>query len=121
MKAILVREHGGPEVLKLEDLPDPKPGADQVIVRLKPVGVNPVAVYIRSGAYARKPSLPFIPGSDAGGEIEAVGANVTTVAAGDRVFIHGTAGGHTHGHSGGAYGEQAACRLEHIYRLPPSI
>ena len=52
MKAILVREHGGPEVLKLEDLPDPKPGADQVVVRLKAVGVNPVDVYIRSGAYA---------------------------------------------------------------------
>ena len=61
MKAILVREHGGPDVLTLEDLPDPKPGADQVVVRLKAVGVNPVDVYIRSGAYARKPALPFIP------------------------------------------------------------
>src|SRR3954471_12166220 len=121
MKAILVREHGGPEVLKLEDWPDPTPPAYQVVVRLKPVGVNPVDVYIRTGAYARKPSLPFIPGSDAGGEIESVGANVTTVAAGDRVFIHGTAAEHTHGHYGGAYAEQAACRLEHIYRLPPSI
>ena len=61
MKAILVREHGGPEVLKLEELPDPKPGADQVVVRLKAVGVNPVDVYIRTGAYARKPALPFVP------------------------------------------------------------
>ncbi len=49
MKAILVREHGGPEVLKLEDLPDPKATADQVVVRLKAVGVNPVDVYIRTG------------------------------------------------------------------------
>ena len=121
MRAIVVREHGGPEVLKLEDVPDPVPGPDQVVVRLRAIGVNPVDVYIRSGAYARKPALPFIPGSDAGGDIESVGANVKTVAAGDRVFIHGTAAEHTHGHYGGAYAEKAACRLDHIYRLPPSI
>src|SRR6266849_2971735 len=106
MKAIVVREHGGPEVLKLEDVPNPKPGADQVVVRLRAVGVNPVDVYIRSGAYARKPALPFIPGS---------------VAVGDRVFVHGTAAEHTVGHYGGAYAEHAACRLDHIYRLPPTI
>jgi NADPH:quinone reductase len=121
MKAILVREHGGPEVLKLEDLPDPTPNADQVVVRLKAVGVNPVDVYIRTGAYARKPALPFIPGSDAGGEIEAVGANVKTYKTGDRVFIHGTAAEHTHGHYGGAYAQKAVCNLDHIYRLPANI
>src|SRR5882672_6150446 len=121
MKAILVREHGGPEVLKLEDVPDPTPGADQVVVRLKAVGVNPVDVYIRTGAYARKPALPFIPGSDAGGEIEAVGANVKSYKPGDRVFIHGTAAEHTHGHYGGAYAQKAVCNLDHIYRLPASI
>src|SRR4051812_49152419 len=121
MKAILVREHGGPEVLKLEDLPDPKPNADQVVVRLKAVGVNPVDVYIRSGAYARKPALPFIPGSDAGGEIESVGAKVTKYKAGDRVFIHGTAAEHTNGHYGGAYAEKAVCNLDHVYRLPASV
>src|SRR5580765_4741094 len=121
MKAIVVREHGGPEVLKLEDVPDPVPGADQVVVRLRAVGVNPVDVYIRSGAYARKPALPFIPGSDAAGEIESVGSNVNGFAVGDRVFIHGTAAEHTNGHYGGAYAERAVCRLDHIYRLPASI
>jgi NADPH:quinone reductase len=121
MKAIVVREHGGPEVLKLEELPNPTPGADQVVVRLRAVGVNPVDVYIRSGAYARKPALPFIPGSDAGGDIEAIGANVKHVAVGDRVFIHGTAAEHIVGHYGGAYAERAVCRLGHIYRLPASI
>ncbi len=121
MKAILVREHGGPEVLKLEDLPDPKPNADQVVVRLKAIGVNPVDVYIRSGAYARKPSLPFIPGSDAAGEIEAVGANVKNYKVGDRVFIHGTAAESTHGHYGGAYAQKAVCNLDHVYRLPANI
>jgi NADPH2:quinone reductase len=121
VKAILVREHGGPEVLKLEDLADPAPGADQVVVRVKAVGVNPVDVYIRTGAYARKPALPFIPGSDAGGEIEAVGANVKNYKAGDRVFIHGTAAEHTHGHYGGAYAQKAVCNLDHVYRLPAKI
>jgi len=121
MKAILVREHGGPEVLKLEDLPDPKPSADQVVVRLRAVGVNPVDVYIRTGAYARKPALPFIPGSDAGGEIESVGANVKKHKPGDRVFIHGTAAEHTHGHYGGAYAQKAVCNLDHIYRLPVNV
>jgi NADPH2:quinone reductase len=121
MKAILVREHGGPEVLQLEDLPDPTPNADQVVVRLRAVGVNPVDVYIRTGAYARKPALPFIPGSDAGGEIESVGANVKKYKPGDRVFIHGTAAAHTHGHYGGAYAQKALCNLDHIYRLPPQI
>jgi NADPH2:quinone reductase len=121
MKAILVREHGGPEVLKLEDLPDPKASADQVVVRLKAVGVNPVDVYIRTGAYARKPALPFIPGSDAGGEIESVGANVKAWKPGDRVFIHGTAAEHTHGHYGGAYAQKAVCNLDHLYKLPASV
>jgi len=123
MKAILVREHGGPEVLKLEELPDPKAAADQVVVRLRAVGVNPVDVYIRSGAYARKPALPFIPGSDAAGDIEALGSNVANngYKVGDRVFIHGTAAEHTQGHYGGAYAERAACRLDHIYRLPAAI
>src|ERR1041384_7189126 len=107
MKAILVREHGGPEVLKLEELPDPRPNPDQVLVRLKAVGVNPVDVYIRTGAYRRQPARPFIPGSEAAGDVEAVGANVKTYKPGDRVFIHGTAAEHTHGHYGGGYAEKA--------------
>jgi NADPH:quinone reductase len=121
MKAIVVREHGGPEVLKLEDVPDPKPNADQVVVRIHAVGVNPVDVYIRTGAYARKPALPFIPGSDAGGGIESVGANVKKYKPGDRVFIHGTAAEHTHGHYGGAYAQKAVCNLDHVYRLPVNV
>src|SRR5947199_2669291 len=121
MKAILVREHGGPEVLQLEELPDPTPNPDQVVVRLKAVGVNPVDVYIRTGAYARKPALPFIPGSDAGGEVESVGSNVTKYRPGDRVFIHGTAAEHTHGHYGGAYAQKAVCNLDHLYTLPAHV
>jgi NADPH2:quinone reductase len=121
MQAIVVRQHGGPEVLKLENLPDPTAGPGQLIVRLRATGVNPVDVYIRTGAYARKPPLPFIPGSDAAGEIESIGPGVTGFAVGDRVFIHGTAAEHTVGHYGGAYAERAVCRPDHIYRLPSHV
>src|SRR2546425_9284818 len=121
MKAILVREFGGPDVLRLEDVPDPKPGPSEVVVRIRAIGVNPVDTYIRSGAYARKPPLPYIPGSDAAGEIEAVGAEVKGLSVGDRVFLHGTAAAHTVGHYGGAYADRAGCTADQIHRLPPHI
>jgi len=58
MKAIRVNQFGGPEVLRLEEVPDPKPGAGQVAVRMKAIGVNPYETYMRSGTYPRKPTLP---------------------------------------------------------------
>src|ERR1043165_8729960 len=64
MKAIVVREFGGPDVMKLEDVPVPSPGPGQLLVRVAAVGVNPVDAYIRSGTYARKPTLPYTPGTD---------------------------------------------------------
>ncbi|NNN05296.1 MAG: hypothetical protein HKL90_05290 [Elusimicrobia bacterium] len=63
MKAILVRAFGGPEVLKLEDVPDPTPGPGQVVVAVKAVGVNPVDAYVRAGTYPAKPEPPYCPGS----------------------------------------------------------
>src|SRR5437762_2357821 len=89
MKAIRVHKFGGPEVLQLEDVPDPKPGPSEVVVRIRAAGVNPVDTYIRSGTYARKPPLPYVPGSDGAGEIESVGAEIANIAAGDRVYIAG--------------------------------
>ena len=72
MKAIRVHEFGGPEVLKLEDVPEPAPGPGQVLVRIDAIGVNPVETYIRSGKYGPK-QFPYTPGTDAGGVIEEVG------------------------------------------------
>jgi NADPH:quinone reductase len=63
MKAIRVHEFGGPEVLKLEDVPTPKPLAGQVLVRIHAAGVNPYDTYMRAGTYAVKPALPYTPGS----------------------------------------------------------
>ncbi len=74
MQAIRVRAFGGPEVLRLEEVDDPRPGAGEVVVRLRAAGVNPVETYVRSGGYARLPALPYIPGSDGAGEVVAVGA-----------------------------------------------
>ena len=93
MKAILVHEFGGPEVLKLEEMPTPRPVAGQVLVRVKAAGVNPYDTYMRSGTYAIKPPLPYTPGSDAAGTIESVGAGVSKVKPGDRVYTANTLSG----------------------------
>src|SRR5213596_3703618 len=113
MKAIRVNEFGGPEVLKLQDVPDPKPDSGQVLVRVKAAGINPVDTYIRSGSYARKPSLPYTPGTDAGGVVEAVGPDVKHFKLGDRVYTNGTITG--------ASAELALCDQSRVHPLPPKI
>ena len=113
MKAILVREFGGPEVLKLEEVPTPKPGAGQVLVRLHAAGVNPYDTYMRAGTYAVKPPLPYTPGSDGAGTIEAVGEGVKKVKPGDRVYTAKTVTG--------AYAEYAIALEEQVHALPEKI
>ena len=113
MKAIRVHEFGGPEVLRLEEVAEPQPGEGEVLVRVRAAGVNPVDTYIRSGVHAIKPSLPYTPGLDAAGVVEAVGEGVTRVAAGDRVYTAGTVSG--------AYAELAVCKESQVYRLPERV
>jgi len=113
MKAIRVQEFGGPEVLRLEDVPDPHPGAGQVLVRVRAVGVNPVDTYIRAGAHAVRPQLPYTPGLDAAGTVEAVGEGVTRVSAGDRVY--------TSGSLSGTYAELALCDESQVHALPARV
>jgi NADPH:quinone reductase len=117
MKAILAREFGGPEVLKLEDVPDPAAGPGQVRVRVHAVGVNPYDTYMRAGGYAIKPELPYTPGADAAGVIDQAGGGVTQWRAGDRVYISGTAAGKAHG----AYAPFVVCTPEQVHRLPDRI
>ena len=83
MKAIRVHETGGPEVMRLEELPTPNPGQGQALVKVEAIGVNFVDIYNRSGLY--KNPLPFTPGSEGAGTVEAVGPGVTEVKVGDRV------------------------------------
>ncbi|MEO8680049.1 MAG: NADPH:quinone reductase [Vicinamibacterales bacterium] len=117
MKAILAREFGGPEVLKLEDVPDPVAGAGQVRVRIHAIGVNPYETYMRAGSYAIKPALPYIPGADAAGVIDQVGEGVSALAAGDRVYISGT----SLGKALGAYAQLAVCAPSQVHHLPANI
>jgi NADPH2:quinone reductase len=115
MRAIVVKQFGPPEVMKVEEVPDPEPGPGQVLVRVAAGGVNPVETYVRSGAYARLPALPFIPGTDLAGTVERVGANVSTFTPGDRVYAHGVASG------SGAYAERAVCEEHHVHPLPAHV
>jgi NADPH2:quinone reductase len=110
MKAIRVREFGGPEVLQLQEVPDLKPSAGQVVVRVRATGVNPVDTYIRSGNYVRKPALPYTPGTDGAGTIEAVGPGATRFAVGYRVYLAGSLSG--------TYAEQALCEERLVFPLP---
>src|SRR5262249_4470372 len=115
MKAIRVHEFGGPAVLKLEDVPDPKPGPGDIVVRIRAAGVNPVDAYMHGGMYARKPPLPYTPGQDGAGDVESVGTDVKDFKPGDRVYIAGvgpTAAG------AGTYAERAVCVPSQLHHLP---
>src|ERR1700755_535460 len=113
MKAIRIHEFGGPEVLRLEEVPEPTPAAGQVLVRVRAAGVNPVDTYIRGGGHAVKPALPYTPGLDAAGEVEAVGEGVTRVKVGQRVY---TAGSLT-----GTYAELVLCDESQCHPLPERV
>jgi NADPH2:quinone reductase len=110
MKAIRVSEYGGPSVLKLEEVPTPQTGPNQVLVRILAVGVNPVDTYLRSNTDNRGPKLPYTPGSDAAGVVEVVGSGVTQVKVGDRVYVGGT--------SSGAYAELCLSDPGQLHPLP---
>src|SRR5688572_16214596 len=113
MKAIVVREYGEPEVMKLEESEVPVPGAGQVVVKVHAAGVNPVDTYLRTGIHAHAPQLPYTPGKDAAGTIEAVGDGVTSLKAGMRVY--------TAGSISGTYAEYSLCDEKQVRRLPDNV
>jgi NADPH:quinone reductase len=113
MKAIRVQEFGAPEVMKIAELAKPVPAAGQVLVRVHAAGVNPYEAAQRAGTYAVKPSLPYTPGSDAAGVVDAVGPAVTSVKAGDRVYTARTVSG--------SYAEYALALESQVHRLPEKI
>ena len=118
MRAIVVREFGGPEVLKVEEVAGLEPAAGQVLVKIGAVGVNPVDGYIRTGTYPVKPALPYTPGADGAGEVIAVGGEVTSVKAGDRVYI---ANDNLGTPRTGTYAEQALCSASQLHPLPAGV
>jgi NADPH:quinone reductase len=113
MKAIRVREHGGPEVMRLEEVPDPRPGAGEVLVRMRAAGVNPVDTYWRAGAQGYAPALPFTPGMDGAGEVVRVGEGVHAFSPGDRVYLARSLTG--------SYADLALCRTDQLFPLPDDV
>lgn len=113
MKAVVVKEFGAPKVLKLQEIPTPEPAENQILVRVKAAGINPVDAYIRTGTHAQKPNLPYTPGKDAAGIVEKVGANVMKFNKGDRVL---TANSLT-----GTYAEFCLCEEIHLLKLPENV
>ena len=112
MKAIRVQQFGGPEVLRLAEVPTPRPGPGQVLVRVRAVGVNPVETYQRSGSNPNL-ALPWTPGMDAAGTIEATGPDVRGAQPGDRVYTSDTLTG--------SYAEFTLCEERQTHRLPPGL
>jgi NADPH2:quinone reductase len=112
VKAIRVHQFGGPEVLQFEEVPTAKAGPGQVLVRLRAIGVNPVETYQRTGSNPAI-KLPWTPGMDAAGVIEAVGPDVSSFKPGDRVYTSDTLTG--------AYAEFTASEQKNVHRLPDNI
>ena len=111
MKAIQIDAPGGPEVLKLADVPDPVPAADQALVRVEAIGVNFIEIYQRTGLYPM--SFPMIPGNEAAGTIMAIGGGTQSdMKIGDRVVWQG---------SPGAYAEMAKVPLNRLVNIPDEV
>ncbi len=113
MKAIRVKEFGGPEVMRLAETPDPQPADAQIVVRIRAAGVNPVDAYIRSGVYPRKPALPYTPGTDGAGTVESSGPDAKRFEPGDRVYLAGSLSG--------TYAELALCEEQFVFSLPAHV
>ncbi|MGE5218989.1 MAG: quinone oxidoreductase family protein [Chloroflexota bacterium] len=117
MKAVRVHELGGPEVLRYEEVSDPRPQASEALIKIEAAGVNFLDIYYRSGFYwggHHRRTLPYIPGAEAAGTVVEVGAAVDHVQAGDRV-AYGISNG------SGSYAELYAVPSWHLFKLPSSV
>lgn len=115
MRAVRYHEHGGPEVLQVDEIDRPEPDEDEVLIAVEAAAVNPVDTYFREGSYSAA-DLPMIPGSDVAGTVEAVGSAVSDYEPGDRVF--GTGLGRERP---GTYAEYVAAPAEYVATLPDGI
>jgi NADPH:quinone reductase len=110
MKAIQIEKPGESDVLQLKEVPKPTPAAGQALVRLKAAGLNFIDIYRRRGLYPAK--LPYTPGLEGAGTVEAVGDGVTVVKAGDRVAYTGQPG---------AYAEYSVVDAESLIPIPAEL
>jgi NADPH:quinone reductase-like Zn-dependent oxidoreductase len=115
MKAIVIDQNGGPEVLKYEEAPRPQPKDDEILIRVMAAGVNPVDVFIREGRFGGRSSFPFIPGMDVAGVVEGAGSKVTRFKKGDAVYAYLSF------EEQGGYAEFAVTKEDHAALKPKSI
>ncbi len=113
MKAMRLAEFGSPENLRLEEAPDPELREGHVVIRVKATGINPADLVRMSGKYPQPLPLPYIPGTDVAGEVEAIGAGVGHVRVGERVFGRSL--------NGGGYAEKACLPTNEIFPLPENL
>ena len=113
MRVIRAHEFGVPEVMRLEEVPQPVAGPGQVVVRLSAIGVNPVDTYIRSGLYRPDMKLPYTPGIDGAGVIVVVGDGVKHRRVGERVYVMWSLSG--------TYAEEVLCAESQVHPLPEKI
>ncbi len=116
MKAVRLSEHGGPEVLSVEEVDRPEPGGHELLVEVEAAGVNPVDTYFRDGSY-EPVGLPFTPGVDVAGTVAEVGEFVEGFDEGDRVYGTGIGGGAAQG----AYAEFATVPEDRLVHLPEGV
>jgi NADPH2:quinone reductase len=112
MNAIRIHDFGGAEKLRLEDIEKPKPKADEVLIKNAAAGINYADIMLRKGEYLRQPHLPVIPGFEAAGTVEAVGANVTDWKVGQRVVALVDEGG---------YAEYVATKGSQLVSIPDGL
>ncbi len=117
MKAIIVSSFGDEEVLKYQETETPTPAAGEVRVKIEAAGVNPVETYIRSGHYTALPALPYTPGNDGSGIVEAVGDGVEHLKKGDRVFVAAALARR----NTGTYAEYTVCDADAVRYLPQNL
>ena len=110
MNAIQIQTTGGPEVLKLAELPIPVPGPGQVLIRVEAIGVNFIEIYFRKGTY--KATMPLVPGSEAAGTIEELGSGVTGFKPGELVASVGVLG---------SYAEYALVPVSQLVKVPAGL
>lgn len=112
MKAIRIHEAGGPEVMRLEDVPAPEPSSGQVLVQIKAAGVNPVDTYLRAGTVYKHP-LPYTPGIDGAGIVVSADGGAVELNPGTRVYVGGSVTG--------TYAELVVCNERQVHPIPDHI
>ncbi len=113
MKVVEVTKFGPPEVLQVRNRAEPKPKADQVVVRVRAAGINFADILMRLGLYTRTPKPPFVPGFEVSGEVDALGADVDTLRIGQRVVASTF--------PGGGYGEKVAIPADRAQPIPDEM